>query len=73
MKHWYCYRKKSFGRTITSDCNKCRWRRFSCDSKSKRRNRSVWLPEAVITDEKEETPAMPMGGAPGMGGMGGMM
>jgi chaperonin GroEL len=29
--------------------------------------------EAVITDEKEETPAMPMGGAPGMGGMGGMM
>lgn len=28
--------------------------------------------EAIITDEKEETPAMPMG-APGMGGMGGMM
>ncbi len=30
--------------------------------------------ESVITDEEEETPAMPpMGGAPGMGGMGGMM
>ncbi len=30
--------------------------------------------EAVIVDEKEDTPPMPMGGgAPGMGGMGGMM
>jgi chaperonin GroEL len=31
--------------------------------------------EAVIVDEKEDAPAMPMGGAPGMGGggMGGMM
>jgi len=29
--------------------------------------------ESVIADIKEETPAMPMGGAPGMGGMGGMM
>ncbi|NQU88672.1 MAG: chaperonin GroEL, partial [Mariniphaga sp.] len=30
--------------------------------------------EAVIVEEKEDTPAMPMGGgAPGMGGMGGMM
>jgi chaperonin GroEL len=31
--------------------------------------------EAVIVDEKEDTPAMPpmSGGAPGMGGMGGMM
>jgi len=30
--------------------------------------------ESVITDEEEEAPAMPpMGGAPGMGGMGGMM
>lgn len=29
--------------------------------------------ECVICDKKEETPAMPMGGAPGMGGMGGMM
>ena len=30
--------------------------------------------ETVIVDEKEEAPAMPMGGgAPGMGGMGGMM
>ena len=30
--------------------------------------------EAVVVDEKEDTPPMPMGGgAPGMGGMGGMM
>ena len=29
--------------------------------------------ETVIVEEKEDTPAMPMGGAPGMGGMGGMM
>ena len=29
--------------------------------------------EAVIVDEKEDMPPMPMGGAPGMGGMGGMM
>ena len=29
--------------------------------------------ECVIADKKEETPAAPMGGAPGMGGMGGMM
>jgi chaperonin GroEL len=29
--------------------------------------------ETIIADIKEETPAMPMGGAPGMGGMGGMM
>ncbi len=29
--------------------------------------------ESIITDEEEEAPAMPMGGAPGMGGMGGMM
>ena len=28
--------------------------------------------ECVITDKKEDTPEMPMG-APGMGGMGGMM
>ncbi|MBN1822029.1 MAG: chaperonin GroEL, partial [Prolixibacteraceae bacterium] len=25
--------------------------------------------EAVIVEEKEDTPPMPMGGAPGMGGM----
>jgi chaperonin GroEL len=29
--------------------------------------------ETIIAEIKEETPAMPMGGAPGMGGMGGMM
>jgi chaperonin GroEL len=29
--------------------------------------------ECVMADKKEETPAAPMGGAPGMGGMGGMM
>ncbi|MFC2136553.1 chaperonin GroEL [Bacteroidota bacterium] len=29
--------------------------------------------EAVIVDKEEENPAPPMGGAPGMGGMGGMM
>lgn len=29
--------------------------------------------ETVIVEEKEDAPAMPMGGAPGMGGMGGMM
>jgi len=30
--------------------------------------------EAVIVEEKEDTPQMPMGGGgPGMGGMGGMM
>ncbi len=29
--------------------------------------------ETVIVEEKEENPAPPMGGAPGMGGMGGMM
>lgn len=29
--------------------------------------------EAVITEKKEDTPQMPMGGGPGMGGMGGMM
>ncbi len=29
--------------------------------------------ECVMADKKEETPAPPMGGAPGMGGMGGMM
>lgn len=29
--------------------------------------------ECVIADKKEETPAAPMGGAPGMGGMSGMM
>ncbi len=29
--------------------------------------------ECVITDIKEDEPPMPMGGAPGMGGMGGMM
>ena len=29
--------------------------------------------ECVLVDEKEVEPAMPMGGAPGMGGMGGMM
>jgi chaperonin GroEL len=29
--------------------------------------------EAIVAEVKEETPAMPMGGAPGMGGMGGMM
>jgi len=29
--------------------------------------------ECVIADKQEDTPAAPMGGAPGMGGMGGMM
>ena len=29
--------------------------------------------ECVIADKKEDTPLPPMGGAPGMGGMGGMM
>ncbi|WP_321479564.1 chaperonin GroEL [uncultured Bacteroides sp.] len=29
--------------------------------------------ECVIVDKKEDKPEMPMGGAPGMGGMGGMM
>ena len=29
--------------------------------------------ECVLVDEKEDEPAMPMGGAPGMGGMPGMM
>ena len=29
--------------------------------------------ETVIVEEKEDTPPMPAGGAPGMGGMGGMM
>lgn len=29
--------------------------------------------EAIVAEVKEDTPAMPMGGAPGMGGMGGMM
>ncbi len=29
--------------------------------------------EAVIVEEKEDNPPMPGGGAPGMGGMGGMM
>ena len=29
--------------------------------------------EAVVVEEKEDSPAMPMGGGPGMGGMGGMM
>ena len=29
--------------------------------------------ECVICDAKEDKPEMPMGGAPGMGGMGGMM
>jgi len=29
--------------------------------------------ETIIADIKEETPSIPMGGAPGMGGMGGMM
>jgi chaperonin GroEL len=29
--------------------------------------------EAVIVEEKDDAPSMPMGGGPGMGGMGGMM
>jgi chaperonin GroEL len=29
--------------------------------------------ECVLAEQKEDAPAMPMGGAPGMGGMGGMM
>ncbi|OQA98293.1 MAG: 60 kDa chaperonin [Bacteroidetes bacterium ADurb.Bin217] len=29
--------------------------------------------ECVLADQKKDEPAMPMGGAPGMGGMGGMM